>query len=113
MNSASAARQNYRATIGRIATEATYVTTRFQGLVAIYRENPRSLLEPHARAILEEIVRSSRTITDLRDAGLNGYDWEYELLKTIRAEEQQKAVVDLDNAPISHMVFKPIQCDSE
>ena len=41
---------------------------------------------PHARVILEEIVRSAESVENLRSVGLNGYEWEYELLNAIKAE---------------------------
>ena len=65
----------YRAAIGKLATEASYTITQSEGIIAVYTEDPRSILEPHARVILEEIVRSAESVENLRSVGLNGYEW--------------------------------------
>ena len=114
----------YRAAIGKAANEASYISTYSEGIIAVFAEDPRTVLEPLAREILGEIVRSAGNIESLRAIGLNGYDWENELLIAIQEEsvkkvesqilEIQERSIDLDKTPsLVPAAFKPVQQDFE
>ena len=88
------AKDNYRKKIGELTMKLKYECNPVKGIVAIGIDSWRNELEPFSHAVIKEALKvkqiDSFTNVNLKYLGLNGYDWEYEILKeNIRNNENQ------------------------
>jgi phosphotransferase system IIA component len=79
------AKDNYRKKIGELTMKIKYEFNPIKGIVAIGIDTWKNELEPFSQAVIKEALKvkqiDSFTNVNLKYLGLNGYDWEYDILK--------------------------------
>ena len=85
------AKDNYRKKVGELATKTQFVADPIKGIIPLGTESWKQVLEPLSICIIKESMKikqiDSTSHVNLKYWGLNGYDWEYAILKELLDQE--------------------------